>query len=238
MDHPKDKLAGKEPETPIQFRPITDGLGFHPFSDGMPYSPVKKGVTPTIHQTPSLSKVGMGSGAVSAGAPQFAKSLPEILSTQPKAVEQKAEETVPLQPVAPQEAFNPGLIYLFQRVMAFFLDQVILGILFITALSSLVSYHFMGAEVLTNTEALIVASIAFAITSWTITTAQEVILGSTIGKRLFRLGFERRPLRILIRSILFVPCLLFLGLGMILALFNSRRACLHDLLAGIQPIDL
>lgn len=58
-------------KTEIIFKPVSDGLGFHPFSDGLPYAPMAKSPRPT-----GLS----GTGAVVAGKPRIATSLPQLPS--------------------------------------------------------------------------------------------------------------------------------------------------------------
>ena len=61
----QEKINSKKPKTEtstkskIQFKPLHEGMGFHPFSDGLPYAPESK------------NKYSSGTGAVSAGRPQF-----------------------------------------------------------------------------------------------------------------------------------------------------------------------
>src|SRR6185295_431398 len=64
---------------PIDFKPLSDGLGFHPFADGLPYAPVVKQVQKrelplpaALNPDPShlgapLSQMPMGTGAIAAG---------------------------------------------------------------------------------------------------------------------------------------------------------------------------
>src|SRR4051812_37401341 len=62
--------TGDEKENPpVRFQTLTDGLGFHPFADGLPYAPAGK----TSH--PSAP---MGTGATSAGRPQFVYPSPAV----------------------------------------------------------------------------------------------------------------------------------------------------------------
>src|SRR4051812_22981324 len=66
---------------PIDFKPLSEGLGFHPFADGLPYAPVVKTVAKKELPLPSalnpdsanLGPLGqlpmgnMGAGAIAAG---------------------------------------------------------------------------------------------------------------------------------------------------------------------------
>jgi hypothetical protein len=242
----------------INFRPLTEGLGFQPFSDGMPYAPIQKSSAQSLNPQGRIPSpfLGSGTGAVAAGPPTLAKSLPVIgPSTRTPGVRSgqtpAASSSSVMSPSAPDpiqsattsasvvhEEWKPGFLYLFQRVMAYVLDQLIIGILFLGAISAMISYHLIGSELVLNEEALILGGVSFFVLSWVLITFQEVVLGSSIGKRMFRLGFDRSPFRILVRAILFVPCTLLVGIGLLWSLFNSQRCCLHDRLSGIQPIDL
>lgn len=208
---------------PLDFKPVTEGLGFHPFSDGMPYAPLQKNRNrPAVNSTaptgvhPGEPPLEMGTGAEVAGPVTMAETLPKMT----------------------QAPWTPGNLYLFQRAMAYLLDQLVLGILFLGMISAMISNHLIGADVLLHPEALIFAAAVFFTMGWLIIVSQEVILGSTLGKRIFRLGFEPKPFRIFLRALLFIPCSLFLGIGLFWGVFNVTKTCLHDRLAGIQPIDI
>lgn len=236
---PKKQNSGE-----INFRPLTEGLGFQPFSDGLPYAPLQK--TPTSAgslpaRAPAMPNPMMGTGAVAAGPARLAKTLPAGGPSQQARVHRTEEvAATPRSADEPQDAqqeSQPGLLYVFQRVMAYTLDVFIVGIIFLAAVSAMVNYRLIGSEVLMNEEALLLGGLSFLILNWFLITFQEVFLGSSIGKRLFRLGLPGGALRILWRAILFVPFSL-LGVGLIWGLFSSRKSCLHDQLSGIQPIDL
>lgn len=59
----KKPSSTQSPKEKISFKPLHEGMGFHPFSDGLPYAPESK------------SKYSKGTGAVSAGRPQFARPV-------------------------------------------------------------------------------------------------------------------------------------------------------------------
>jgi hypothetical protein len=75
-----------EEKNKIQFKPLHEGMGFHPFSDGLPYAPESK------------SKYSSGSGATSAGRPQFANpalsgpALAPATSSHPKVTARQLQE--------------------------------------------------------------------------------------------------------------------------------------------------
>jgi hypothetical protein len=73
------------------------------------------------------------------------------------------------------------------------------------------------------------------IVSWTLVTAQEVVLGTSLGKKMFRMKLEGGSVRIFSRAILYLLFLAPAGLGLITSLFDKKKRCLHDILSNLQP---
>ncbi len=225
-----------EPE--IKFKTLTDGLGFHPFEDGLPYAPTKKGFT-------------TGTGAVSAGKPQFAfppapqpqfrsssidapaeKIRKELESIQNQRLEQArvmaARKHVPLE-------IHYGFSYSLIRVFAYLLDSAFN----LSICASILSTALISTEIDTinnlNDPAIITIGVFLFICNWALLSAQEIAFGTTIGKKIFGLKLDGTGVQCLVRAVLFIPSLLFGGLGIFISVFDSKKRCWHDRLTQIQP---
>lgn len=225
---------------PINFLPINEGLGFHPFSQGLPY-------TPTQPSNPRPSSSATGSGATVAGPPVF--NYPKAPEIRPRADRPQPRRVVPQQTYArtPQPAkVSPskqsfviapplGIGYLSARLVAFLADLIfnvaIFGALFGFAFLSLYrdDLNYIGFSTVSVVCTTLVSCALLGIVF------QEMMFGSSIGKRVFGLEIEGTPVEILIRGILFLPSLGVLGLGILFSLFNKDRMCWHDKVSGIQP---
>lgn len=206
-------------KTPLEFKPVHRGLGFHPFADGLPYgspaspAPIKKSVSPV--------------GATVAGPIRYAP--PETLRGKPLA-ELQAEAQAPLLSTP-----RLGWSYLLLRLAAFLIDGIAHLSLSILILMGVLALQGHAPTVLFE-PGIIEAAFVFALVlGWSLSTAQEVALGSTPGKRMLGLRLEGSAGLILLRSILFIPSLLFMGSGVLWAMINRDRRCWHDAAVGIQP---
>jgi hypothetical protein len=220
----------------INFKPITDGLGFHPFEDGLPYAPaVKKQI---------------GTGAVSAGRPQFSYP-PAPPSPMGKPVDATAEkirrelESIQTQRIEQARAMaerlhspleiHRGISYSFQRAFAYLLDSAFnLSICASILSTALISSDLTNLRSITD-PALITVGVFLFICNWALLAAQEVAFGTSIGKRIFGLSLEGTGVECLVRSLLFIPSLLLAGTGILSALFDSKKRCWHDRVTLIQP---
>jgi uncharacterized RDD family membrane protein YckC len=145
---------------------------------------------------------------------------------------------LPVQPeaVEPLEQEKFGLGYLMLRLLAFFTDSIAHFAFSLLVLFGVMS--FLGHELLVLFEpGVIEFALLFAISlSWALVVAQEVVLGSTPGKRMVGLRLNGSAAAIFMRSFFFIPSVLFMGLGILWALFNRNRRCWHDLAADVQPV--
>ncbi len=206
----------------LKFKPVTEGLGFHPFSDGLPYAPATKAPTAGVARParlPQSAVVRMGTGATVAGP-----------------VSWKAPTTTPQaqpQPAATEERF--GIVYLFERVTAYLLDSALM----LSGLAAGASYYLAHFATPSGRDANVQdwAYILLVIGTlhWALITFQEVAFGTTIGKRVFRLAIPGSAAAVFLRAFFFVPSLIFAGIGLIPALFDRKRRCLHDLIVDTQP---
>jgi uncharacterized RDD family membrane protein YckC len=212
-------------ETKLDFKPVHRGLGFHPFSDGLPYTP---------------------SGATVAGpvrvAPTFTRPQPVVLrgrpladlQTQPVAQPQPVAQTQPEAPALP----SLGWVYLLGRITAFAIDLIVhpafsmLVLMGVTVLRGHEPMVLFGAGVF---EVALLFSLALGAA---LMMAQEVVLGSTPGKRIVGLRLRGSSAAIFMRSFFFLPSMLFMGAGIFWALFNRQRRCWHDLAADVQPLPV
>jgi hypothetical protein len=259
-----EKQIPKKPiQNDISFKPITDGLGFHPFSDGLPYAPIAKAPKPTGGLTQSVSATG--SGAVAAGPAKmvFPKASPQAgnsslrssvsVPVAKNAVISREEAGVGIRPVAipaKQAAAEVkrsadslsveeyGLSYLLRRSLACVMDTFLLTSVFGIGLNVWLYTHPDASPDDYMTKRMwIIGILCLSLFNWLMTALQEVFMGSTLGKRMFYLKLGGSKTARLKRAILFVPCSLVFGLGILWAVIDSKRCCWHDSLSGIQPTE-
>ena len=246
-------MENKSPKnTEIQFKPLSDGLGFHPFSDGLPYAPVTKG--------PKTQ----GTGAVSAGPPGVARSItspnpnpnsnsnkvtpkqipqvsvpvarPDVSSEKPLQGSVQSRVPQPLSQV--EEEWRPGFVYVLERMVAYFIDLFVAISLYGCGMAGLIAWQIVDPRLFLTQEILIVGTGTFLGFHLFLLVFQEMFLGTTLGKRIFKLELSGNSFSILLRSLCFVFSVGFFGLGLIWSLFDSKRRCLHDVISGIQPTSL
>jgi hypothetical protein len=252
-------------EKEIRFQPLTDGLGFHPFADGLPYAPTsKKPSPPSSPQPPSRDSsrdYSSGSGAVSAGTPRFAYPSAPASPTLPRApapppissssVDAAAErirrelESIQSQRLEtarkqahesrPMLEIRYGLGYTFQRAFAFVLDTAFnLAVCASVLSTALLSTDLANLKTLSPIAATTVGIFLF-LCNWALLASQEVAFGTTLGKRIFGMKLDGDGFSCFMRSILFIPSLVFGGLGLWIAIFDSRKRCWHDRVTKLQP---
>ena len=205
-------------DTPLSFKPLTEGLGFHPFSDGLPYAPLRKNRTPTT-----------GGGAVAAGPPSFARPTKLNQATQ------KAETDKPL---LREETF--GFSYLFKRMIAYFIDSFFNISVCVIALTYILIHEDIRIESLVIGPDLAFLIVTFLfVFNWALITAQEVTFRSSLGKRIVSLQLSGSSAsKLLLRSFLFILSGFFCGIGLLWGLFDKQKRCWHDVVTDIQPVNL
>lgn len=234
-------MENQTPSSPennkVFFRPLTEGLGFHPFSDGLPYAPVAKAPLPKVIK-PGATKASspMGVGAESAGPPRFASS--------PKSVEIQKQVFPQVTKMSAQESKNlktedkKGVGYLVRRSIAYLIDLSVNTAIFGILLNI---WLFMqpdtSPDIFLNFKVLLKGMVLLSLFNWVLLAFQEVLFGSSFGKRVFHFKLGGSKAARLFRSFTFLPSSLFFGLGLTYGLFNSKKQCLHDALFGIQPIE-
>ena len=201
-----------------------------------------------------------GTGAVAAGQPRFATRLP--VNVAPPRAPQSAGPVVgfsrpalPMTPgptvtvarpapapaaeQTPSEEFwtqtHFGFFYLIKRFLAYGLDSALNIALCVGALGAVGSRLGVSPEALSN-PSMAVLSISFLLTfNWAMIAGQEVIFKTTIGKRLFGLHLNGSGSALFLRAFFFLPSAGFSMLGVLWALFDSRRRCWHDHVVDVQP---
>jgi len=234
-----------EKEEEISFKAITKGLGFHPFSDGLPYAPANK--------TPEKSQL-TGLGATAAGRPTFAKKIPQLapksqvqapkpyiapspLTAQPKAVVAKQTAEPVLFSARPREE-SFGFVYVLKRFSAYLTDTVLNCSLGGGALAGIASSQHLNMNLLISPGVIFVFATFLLVLNWALIAAQEIIFGATIGKKTFGLYLDAPTGTIFLRAIFFIFSVAFSGLGILWAVFDSKRRCWHDIVSGVQPKEL
>lgn len=238
----------------LEFKPITEGLGFHPFADGLPYAPGSK--TTTSHQaTPTKTKTehrapvsGVGATAASIARPMrlpqpavATRAVTAGPAASPAAflTPQQAQQVAAATQVAHElnPALQPyGFVYMFERVAAYSLDSALI----LAGLAAGTSFYLANFAIPSTremtTQDLAYVMLVVGSLHWALMTFQEVAFGATLGKRIFGLRLPGSAAGVFLRSFFFLPSLGFACLGLVSALFDSRRRCLHDLITDIQPV--
>ena len=237
----------------ITFRPLTEGLGFHPFSDGLPYAPItKKPYTGSQNTTP-----GAGLGAVSAGPPQLAHSVPQprfapsvplnLKSSKASGpvIEAKAEalnltgKKISLQDSLRSsiEDWVPGYAYLIKRVAAYLFDSTLNSLIFGIIAVEFIWKQDASLDILTHSSVILAASLLMFFWNWILIAIQETLFGVTVGKYIFGLSLRGSGVILFLRSFFFIPSISFLGVGLLFSLFDRRKRCWHDRVVGVQPLE-
>jgi len=149
----------------------------------------------------------------------------------------RAESAAPVAPAPRLELQKPfGWSYLPLRMIAFGIDVAVH--LSAAALALIGAFAGLGNEPYAIFESGVLepALLAILATAWVMATAQEVILGTTPGKRIVGLKLHGSGAAIFMRAFFFAPSCLFLGVGLLWALFNRERRCWHDVAADVQPM--
>lgn len=227
----------------IDFKPLSEGLGFHPFSDGLPYAPVnpsnRAGNITRPNPTPQTSRAMLnGAGAVSAGPAQPVLSRPTAPRVSvPVAKALEALATSVAQPEAAMSEAAFGFGYLGRRCLAYFIDSALnLGLGF-GALAIVLQQQGQSLQGALTPGIAFLTFLLAAVANWALITAQEVGIGTTLGKRLMGLRLSGDPASVFLRAFFFVPSAAFCGLGLLWAIFDRRRRCWHDVVVDLQPIQ-
>lgn len=244
-------------EREIRFKPLTDGLGFHPFEDGLPYAPAsKKQNTPTTGTGATAAGRSQFAYPPHSSAPTSAVKQPTLPQMAPRSFAttnaditadkiRRELEIIQNQRIEHARAtvakiqqpleIHYGLGYSVERAFAFVLDSAFnLSICASILSTALMSADLDQLKTLTSGAAIVVGIFLF-LCNWALLAAQEVAFGTTIGKRIFGLKLNGTGFECFVRSILFVFSLLFGGLGILMAIFDSKKRCWHDRMTKIQP---
>ena len=233
----------------ITFKPITEGLGFHPFSDGLPYAPISKSPQKGIQKSTvkggqSLASSMMGDGAVAAGPSRMASraaqiSVPIVQQTFNFDSALSASRASASSSSANQKAhLTYSRYYFLKRFFAYFLDSVLAGTVCLSGLSALVIVNDLNLDVLLDPSLLLLTALFVMMMNWLFMTLQEICFGNTLGKRCFGLSLGGKKRFRLLRALLFVPSMGFLGLGLWYGFFDRKKRCWHDRLADLQPKEV
>ncbi|MGZ3689148.1 MAG: RDD family protein [Bdellovibrionota bacterium] len=231
--------------TEIKFKPLSEGLGFHPFSDGLPYAPITKTgssvrgapVTPAPMPAPR-----MGTGATAAGPARFVNpraaqvSVPRVTTVPQRRLPEPVVQVA--KPSVPAEQENFGALYLLKRASAYLVDSLVDVGLCLGALSALLWKQDMSPDLLFSPSVIVVAILFLVVFNWSVVTAQEVMFGTTLGKRLFGLRLQGSAGAIFFRAILFPVGAAFAGLGVFWSLLDSKGRGVHDVASGVQPLEI
>jgi hypothetical protein len=131
-----------------------------------------------------------------------------------------------------------GFAYLLRRSFAFVVDAVTNTTLCALALGGVAIRLDMGWESFSSANLIALSALFLIMFNWAVITAQEVVFGTTLGKRMFGLVLRGETSAIFLRAFFFLASLVFGGLGIVWAIFDRRRRCWHDHAVDVQPIEL
>lgn len=242
----------------MRFQPLTDGLGFHPFADGLPYAPsAKTGAIPAtgsgavaagrpqfVYPSPAVTAAAKtASRATLPNLPTLGSSVDETVdrirreleSIQSDRIENARAHSAEIQALQSGTRFSHGFGYAVERTFAFLLDSAFnLSVCASVLSTALLSTDLENLRALTPAATITVGAFLF-LCNWALIAAQEVAFGTSIGKRIFGLSLDGNGYECFVRSLLFLPSLLFGGLGILIAAFDARKRCWHDRMAKFQP---
>lgn len=226
MDTPSFQEPQREPKKEkIHFRPITSGLGFH--ADTRPYAPaIKRPIHTASIPTPNRSTSPEVALLRSALAIRTTSVLPQAPKPQSVLAEKSFAE--------PHYSF----LYSLKRVVAFGLDCVFNLSLFIGAVSVVLWRIDLSPSVLFSRDLALITSLFLFTFTWALTAAQEIAFGTSLGKRSLGLTLQGGAAALFLRSFFFTFSLIFFGLGILWAIFDSKRRCWHDLFVNVQPTEI
>ena len=133
--------------------------------------------------------------------------------------------------------WTPGWGYLVKRVLAYSIDVLANAAFFILVISQTVWRGNFSPSILLDPHVAVVAGIFFSLLNWTILTLEEMMFGTSLGKKVFGLTLRGSAIAIFLRALFFIPSSLFFGVGLFWSLIDSRKACWHDRMLEIQPTE-
>jgi hypothetical protein len=140
---------------------------------------------------------------------------------------------------APQALpFRFGFGYLFRRIIAYGVDTMINTTVCVLALSAVFIHQDLSWDAFSNPSLLALSILFLVMFNWAVITAQEVVFRTSLGKRMFGLGFKGETSGLFLRAFFFLPSGFFMGLGLLWALFDRRKRCWHDHALDLQPLEL
>lgn len=245
----------KESQKPIQFKPLTEGLGFHPFADGLPYAPPTKGAgaisagRPQFNFPEQKQVLKPQTATPPKPQPQFSSSAASAVSLDPAIEKIKRElQAIQKQKVSAAQktatAFaapaipNFGFGYLFVRLFAYTIDTAFNLSLFGSILSTALLSEDFEAVLISRPGAFILMGFFLIICNWLSITGQEIAFGTSLGKRVFGLKLLGTGTDAFVRALFFIPSAVFSGIGIFICIFDRKKRCWHDRASGLQPTYL
>lgn len=203
----------------MEFQTLHAGLGFHPFEEGLPYSSPNS--APKRPVVPREIKPLRHTPPVPAQTPASTSSVFAIQKPQERLTERD-----------PRFEFG----YSLRRMGAYLVDLVFHLSLFSLFFGLTAAQLGVSPSVFFERDALSLTFGVFFILHAAFLAAEEVTLGSSLGKRIFGLRMEGNAIRVFARSFLFPFSVLALGIGLFSSLWDPRGRAWHDRLSGVAPI--
>lgn len=125
--------------------------------------------------------------------------------------------------------------YLIHRILAYFVDMAVLLITWFLFLGISVTMQWISIDIFFSPSGLVSQLGLLLFFQWFYVMLQEVIFSTTLGKYFFGLYLPTLRMKIFLRSILFLFGVFFFCVGLLTAVFDKNKRCMHDILTRVQP---
>lgn len=215
---------------PINFKPMTEGLGLNHFTDGLPYSPAssKKKTPPSFYNPPPRApRVSTESKAALVGTERAKKLVEEFDVEAALEAEFNAKEPMPA-----------GFV---RRIFAYFLDIAIsLGLFCGVVWAGFTLNGFDLRKIFAENrgnQIILPLVLLYMVMHVGYFLIQETTWRRTIGKAIFGTRIRASSgFATLGRSICFFIAALPLGIGLLWYFFDNRHRCWHDVISDSEVV--
>lgn len=211
------------------FKPLTEGLGLNHFADGLPY-------TPEAAKRRAVQNFNFPSPR----APQYKSPAPVKTHTQ--------QNTVHVSPELERELTQALTLSanLFKRVSAFLIDEfAVLAVFFVVFYASLrlnginLAHYLLQDRASEASRSLLKFSVMFfACLHFSYFLLLEAGWRTTLGKALLGMRIKTSSsTAAFFRALCFYMSIIPFGLGLVWALFDSKKRCWHDVITDSEVVE-
>jgi hypothetical protein len=207
------------------FKPLSEGLGFQPFSDGLPYEN-STNVTRTAAPSATLSS-----------APPLQAVPQQSIATEKQTlgeVSKKAQKPAAQQKARTMDQPDPGSgVFWIARFLGASLDAFISLILVLSSVIVVSANTDFDLLAILSEDASGVSQGIFFLSCYALVVVQDVFLGTSLGKRFFRLELTGGTQKVFFRSLLLPFLWIATPLSFLWSVGTRKRSLLWDSIAGV-----